>query len=568
MSIETRLIPSIAKVFPDRINGNDISYLSGFIDEPLSFQIAYKNSENKPGRHLYIEVENDGCQWDEYKVAYVPVINAVTIYPDKYYDCQSSGLYPDILYKRQGNSLVEDGGFYWQKIMFEKGEKYIINAASCWQSLWFTFGGKDKPCKAGKHNITVKFYDSLTEELVAQQSIELEFIDEKLGSQRLLYTNWFHCDCLADTYNVEMFSDRHFQIIESFAKAAADTGMNMILLPAFTPPLDVSVGKERKTAQLVKVTKKGEDYEFDFSLMEKFIKICHRAGITHFEHCHMFSQWGSTSAPNIMGYENGEYKRIFGWETDSHSEEYEAFLKSYFTALVPVLKKTGVGKNILFHISDEPSSKHIDNYKKCREAIMPYIKGYQCGDAISHFDVYKEAGVQTPIISIESPDMSKFVENCDNCWLYYTGESLREGNTNRLISTTAPRNRVVGLIMFYFDMKGFLHWGFNYYYDKLSHGVYDPKVNPCNYGNYPGTSFMVYPDNDGTALKSTRMKVFYEGILDFEALCRFAELTDRKTALDFIEKHLGKLTVSFCPEDDLTLINFRKALNEEIKKYI
>lgn len=568
MKLETKIISSLGKVFPDKVQGSETESLSVFADEPASFQIAYRIDENKPCELLYAQVETDIENYETYKVAYVPVINALPANPDKYYDRVEPGLYPDILYKRNNNSVINNEGFQWQDIFFEKGERNLLTAAQSWQSLWVTLGGKDAPLSPGEHNFTIKFYNASQQELKATCSFTVEVLDAKLGEQRLVYTNWFHCDCLADIYNVEMFSDRHFEIIESFAKAAADTGMNMILLPAFTPPLDTSVGCERKTAQLVKVTKTADGYEFDFSLLERFIKVCQRAGQTHFEHSHLYSQWGAKAAPKVMGYENGEYKQLFGWDTDSGSEEYTLFIKSYLKALKPVLEKTGVGKNILFHISDEPTDKHLENYKRCLETVLPEIEGYVNGDAISHYDVYSKANIHTPIISVDSKDMPKFIEGAENRWIYYTGECLVNGLPNRLITTTAPRCRIVGIQMFYFNMKGFLHWGYNYYYDKLSHGMCDVKVNPCNYGNYPGTSFMVYPNNDGTPLTSTRMKTFYEGILDYEALMKFSELAGREKAIEFIDKFFGKMEFTYCPEDDLEIINFRKALNEEIKKYI
>ncbi len=568
MKLETKIISSLGKVFPDKVQGSEIDRLSVFADEPASFQIAYRIDEDKPCELLYAQVETDIDDYATYKVAYVPVINALPVSPDKYFDRTQAGLYPDILYKRNNHSVINNEGFQWQNIFFEKDEKNLLNAAQSWQSLWVTLGGKNTPLLPGEHTFTIRFYDAMQEVIKATCTFTVEVLDAKLGEQRLLYTNWFHCDCLADIYNVEMFSDKHFEIIEDFAKAAADTGMNMILLPAFTPPLDTSVGCERKTAQLVKVIKTADGYEFDFSLMERFIEVCHRAGQTHFEHSHLYSQWGAKAAPKIMGYENGEYKQLFGWDTDSQSEEYTLFIKSYLRALKPVLEKTGVNKNILFHISDEPSDKHLESYKKCLDTVLPEIEGYINGDAISHYDVFKEANIHTPIISVNSEDMPKFIENAENRWLYYTGESLVEGFTNRLITTTAPRNRVVGVQMFYFGMKGFLHWGFNYYYDKLSHGLCDVKVFPCNYGNYPGTSFMVYPGSDGQALHSTRMKVFYEGILDYEALMKLSELAGRETAIKLIEDFFGEMKFTYCPDDDITLINFRKRVNEEIKKYI
>lgn len=568
MKLETKIISSLGKVFPDIVKGSEIDEISVLADEPASFQIAYRIDENQPNMLLYVRHESDINTFEEYKVGYVPVINALSSNPDEFFDRDTSGLYPDILYRRNPHSPVKNDGFTWKRMTFEMGEKHLINAAYSWQSMWFTLGGKENPLAPGKNKFTVKFYNALNDELMGERTFTINVIDAKLGSQRLTYTSWFHCDCLADIYGVEMFSDRHFEIIESFAKAAADTGMNMILLPAFTPPLDTPVGSERKTAQLVKVVKTDKGYEFDFSLMERFINICKKVGITHFEHNHLYSQWGAKFAPKIMGYEKGEYKQLFGWDTDSTSEEYVDFIKSYLRALMPVLEKTGVGKNVLFHVSDEPKDKNLEHYKKCLSVMKPEIEGFACGDAISHYEVYKNTDIDTPIVAVSSQDMDSFINNAKNFWVYYTGGELQRGSPNRLISTTSSRNRIIGIQMFYFGATGFLHWGYNYYYDKLSHGICDPKVFPCNYGNYPGASFIVYPDNDGTALQSARMKVFYEGINDYEALSKYAELAGRDKAIEIIKKYFGKIDFAFCPKDDLAIINFRKALNKEIEKYI
>ena len=341
--------------------------------------------------------------------------------------------------------------------------------------------------------------------------------------------------------------------------------MNMIMLPAFTPPLDTPVGKERPTAQLVGVTVKDGGYEFDFSLMERYIKLCFKAGMTHFEHSHLFSQWGARSAPKIMATVNGEYKQIFGWDTDSRSKEYGDFLRAYLRVLLPFLENVGVGKNILFHISDEPMEKHIEYYNNANDVVKNEIKGYMSGDALAHYQYYENGCVQIPIVAINSNEMDKFVENCDNYWAYYTGESLYDGYANRIVTTTGARNRIIGLQMYATNAKGFLHWGYNYYYDILSHGLFNPLTNPCGYGQLPGTSFMVYAGIDGQAIPSTRMKVQYEGFNDYRALQLLESLKGRDAAMAVLNKHFGEVSYKICCSND-EIIAFREDLNNEIKK--
>ena len=155
--------------------------------------------------------------------------------------------------------------------------------------------------------------------------------------------------------------------------------------------------------------------------------------------------------------------------------------------------------------------------------------------------------------------MDKFTANCDNFWVYYTGETLYDGYTNRIITTTGARNRIIGVQMYMAGAKGFSHWGYNYYYDVLSHGLFNPLNDPCGYGGLPGTSFIVYPSPDGKAIVSTRMKVFYEGLNDYRALklleSKIGKEQTEKAVLDFF----GEMNFRTCP-DNSKLIEFRNLL--------
>lgn len=122
----------------------------------------------------------------------------------------------------------------------------------------------------------------------------------KLAPQTLIHTEWFHGDCLAEYYQVPPLSEEHWRIMEKFIHAAAQRyGINMLLTPVFTPPLDTAVGSERPTVQLVKITVQGEKYTFDFSLLERWTKLCREAGIEYLEIAHLFTQWGARPRPRL-----------------------------------------------------------------------------------------------------------------------------------------------------------------------------------------------------------------------------------------------------------------------------
>ena len=570
MKLDTRLVSSLVKIFPDDINGERISNITIMQNEPFSFQIAFKSEDDDieivP---LYIRIESDLdiSLISQYKVGYVPVIRADHMFADDNFERKTPGLFPDVLLKRQTNPEIVENGPRWSPWVEKDEEHKLRTIKDSYQAVWFTVNENCEEIKAGNYYIKIKFFNSMDNNCVSEETLNLEVIGAKLPKQSLIYTSWFHCDCLADMYGIEVFSDRFFKIMRSFVTEAAKTGMNMILLPAFTPPLDTGIGNERKTVQLVGVELRDGKYSFDFSLMKKYINLCKECGIENFEHSHFFTQWGAKHAPKIMATVDGEYKRIFGWDTDATSDEYASFLKAYLKEFKMLLKEFNLEKNILFHISDEPNEECVSFYENAQKIVSEEIKDYMYGDAVSHFEYYEKGYTKKPIVIVDSEEMDKFVNNCDDYWVYYTGNQLKCGCSNRIIQTPSARNRVLGLQMYVGDAKGFLHWGYNYYYDIISQGMFNPLLNPCGYNQLAGTSYLVYPDTRVKAIPSLRLKVFYEGLNDYRALQLLESLIGREETLKFIKDTIGEVSYKFCPSGK-QLFQFREKLNKEISKNI
>ena len=75
-----------------------------------------------------------------------------------------------------------------------------------------------------------------------------------------------------------------------------------------------------------------------------------------------------------MVWEDGTLHHKFGWHTDAQSPEYADFLAQYLTALTDFLKEQGLQDKVFFHISDEPGEEILEDYKKAREMVLPYIQ--------------------------------------------------------------------------------------------------------------------------------------------------------------------------------------------------
>ncbi|MBQ3547167.1 MAG: DUF4091 domain-containing protein [Clostridia bacterium] len=123
---------------------------------------------------------------------------------------------------------------------------------------------------------------------------------------------------------------------------------------------------------------------------------------------------------------------------------------------------------------------------------------------------------------------------------------------------------MMGTQMYYTGAKGFLHWGYNCYYGPQSSKLFNPVQNPA--GTYPaaGTSFMVYPNPNGTADYSLRMKVLNEAFLDNRALRTLEDMIGKDKTRAFVEAYFGKVDYGVCPTNE-QLYNFRMELNKLVK---
>lgn len=259
MDYDVRIISTLEKVFPKggMLNAKPLKRLSGFRKQRVSFQAAYcfhgayyvDQTLVQAARNPYAAVRTEGNFEGEVsirKVECVPVYFPHEKQADKCdseYIGDEAGLYPDILADFDGT---------------------VQMITEQWRALWIDCEIPETAA-GGDREVTLVFTGTDGNEL-ARAGITIHVIASELPKQRLIHTEWFYPDCLADYYGVEVFSEEHWRIMEAFLKKAAQRGVNMILTPLFTPALDTLIGRERTTVQLVKIEKKDGRYYFDFRI--------------------------------------------------------------------------------------------------------------------------------------------------------------------------------------------------------------------------------------------------------------------------------------------------------------
>ncbi len=545
MEISAKLISSLEKLTPECAEPKGENAGSCLKGEKYHFQLGIKGIEEAYDFFKMV-IESPIKEYITcYNIKNVPVNMGFLREADDKFLNPTIGLIPDVA---------------------QKSDLRFRIPMNIWDSFYFEVNVTES-LPAGEYPIKIVLNND-EDELVWEDTYTLKVINAVLPPQKLIYTSWFHNDCLSDYYNVPVFSEEHWKIIGNFMENAADYGVNMILTPVFTPALDTIVGGERPTVQLVGVKYENGKYEFEFSKLTRYIDLALSKGIEYFEIAHFFSQWGANATPKIEVEENGEIIKKFGWHTAAVSDEYKEFLYAFIPAIKEYMKERNLLDKCYFHMSDEPNIKHLENYTAVSEMTKPLLSDCNVIDALSDYDFYQRGLVKTPIPEIMK--IEEFIEKgVDKRWTYYCcGHENKV--SNRFIAMPSYRTRALGLQLFKFQIEGFLQWGFNFYYTSFSRYMINPYLcNDAQYSFPAGDAFVVYPGFGGNPEPSLREFVFYDALQDMRALQLLADLTSFGETVKWLEEQLGmKLSFTDYPDNAEAILKLRQAINERIAENI
>lgn len=535
MDFKTGQVSSLQRVFLDgRCDLTEHNCDSVLKGERYSYQIAYKSSEK-----FFAEIVIDSPLSQFITVRSVGnVPSELPVYESDCEFCERNepGLFPDVLFPIENN-----------RVLIKRQNYY---------ALWITVD-LPKDTDAGDYEIKIKLKKD--GETISENIFGLHVINAVLPEQKLIYTQWFHSDSIANYYKIPVFCEKFWALVESFIKAAVHTGVNMLLTPVFTPPLDTEVGGERLTVQLVDVKLENGKYSFGFDRFIRWVRLAQKCGIKYFEISHLFSQWGAKYTPKIMAEVNGSQKRIFGWETSADSIEYAEFLSAFIPQLIKVIRSLGIEKSTFFHISDEPNEDQIESYSRSKSTVAPLLEDFPIIDALSDYSFYESGIINNPIPCTN--DIESFIEKgFPHPWTYYCcgqGGKL----SNRFFGMPLSTTRIIGFQLFKYGIEGFLQWGFNFYNSQYSLRSIDPfAVTDADSAFPSGDSFTVYPGKSG-AIESVRSEVFFQALQDMRALTLLCDRIGKKRTIAAVEADFGIITFFDYPRGTEKMLNLRKSVN-------
>ena len=532
-------VSSLVKVFAreDLTAIDEETKGSCLLNERYDFQVCVRGSENLEG--LSLEIAGVNGTYTVYSVREIKAGFESFSGGDEYMLHSEDKMYPELLEE------FEEGSAF----SLEEGKTSVF-----WVSL--------SALEQGVSKIKVSVLKG--NERLCSCEYQLNVIGLELPEMEGPITTWMHYDCIAHKCGYKPFTPEYYEVFGEYLKAFVDGGMNMLLIPTFTPALDTGVGAERMTAQLVKVFLTNGEYSFDFSNLAYFLDFVTEKGVKYYEFAHLFTQWGAEFCPKIYVTVDGEEKKLFGWHVSSESEEYKAFLSAYLPALCDFLKARGIADKSFIHLSDEPHQDHLERYKRLYDFVKSLIGDIKTLDALSEYSFYQKGAVDLPVVltSMARP----FVDNNVTHLAYYCCGPWNYSASNRFFAMPAERTRVIGTQMYQNDAIGFLHWGYNFYNTQYSVREVDPYVETDAGGKFPsGDSYIVYPTKTGVK-KSIRYFLLAAGFSDYRAL-KLLESYIGKEKTQALLRKFGVYGYHAYPHSPYLFKMMREVVNRSLERF-
>ncbi len=498
-SIRTWLSSSLVRHFPSTPAGrNRALRIDTARNERFSFQVVfrYPSGPDKP-------LPN-------------PVRVSLKISPPKFWEVRVRRVgYVPVRHRNWLATREESDGYdllpgFVPDPLFEETELLLPPEET--HAFWISVKPRGRGAPPGPHTLTV---DCLAGDRVLRtHTVNVEVADLRLGKRKdFRVTHWFYCDALLEFYQLRPFEERFWEILERYLKNLADHGQDTLYVPLLTPSLD---GIKRPT-QLLHVTPRGRSWRLGWDAVKRFVETARRAGFTHFEWPHLFTQWGCANAVAVYRGHGETEDPLWPLDESAGSPVYRKFLDTLLPELHAFLQREKLLTRSFFHLSDEPRQEHLSNYQAARAMVREIAPWMKVMDALSDITFAREKVTDMPVAAVNH--IMPFLEENLPCWAYYCC-SQRGPHLNRLLDTPLPKIRMNGWLFHRWPLGGFLHWGANYWFQRSSRSLADPftTLDAGSWPNWPaGDPFLIYPGPDGP-IDSIRWEVFGESLADMALL--------------------------------------------------
>jgi len=330
-------------------------------------------------------------------------------------------------------------------------------------------------------------------------------------------TKWISADSIWEYYQIEPCGDRFWQLADAYIGNMVAHGCDTIYTPIFNARHEILV----RPAQLLRVRRSAPDrYEFDFADVQRWVRIALKHGARHLEFTHFFTPAPTSGKHPQRIFERGEKIGPMLWppESSATSDTYRKFLEQFIPRFKAFLEAEKILDRSFFHCAAEPDGDaQMADYRKARALLRELAPWMKVMDAMSDTRCATERLSDMPLPSIvTAPEFTR--AGCP-AWAYFCC-GPRDSYVQRLLDTPLPKIRMSGWLLYRLGAKGFLHWGYNYWFVFCTARISDPFLDAA-VGAWPGLPagdpFVVYPGEHGP-IDSIRWEVFAESLQDYALL--------------------------------------------------
>ena len=395
------------------------------------------------------------------------------------------------------------------------------------QPIWITIY-VPKTAKPGKYTSTVEI---MADGASRSVPISVQVHNFALPDDRTLYlTNWFSPGNIARSHKREVWDERFWKVLETYAECMAAYRQNVVV----TPILELIKGHDDGKGKLT----------FDFTRFNRWVELFQRAGVIGYIEGGHFGGRSPWEAPDFDAW----WPEIFGPDgkplpkpaVKVTSEEYRKFLSRFLPALQKHLERKGWLAIYMQHLSDEPIKENAESYKKLASYVRKYAPKFKIIEACMCSELAGSVDIWVPQPPHFEADINFFRERQkagDQVW-FYTCLAPKGKYMNRFVDYPLIDVRLLHWVNFKYDLPGYLHWGFNYYQaDPFKDLEPDWGGGNCL---PPGDSHIVYPGLRGP-LSSIRLEALRDGVEDYEML-KLLEKKNPKLAREIADSVVRSLT--------------------------
>ena len=360
-----------------------------------------------------------------------------------------------------------------------------------------------------------------------EETYEMEILSSRISeATHLNLTNWqMEPSFQARYFGYDLGSPRFWRYVENIARDMVAHRSRVFMVH----PYDLVRGVQQREGTI----------EWDFTLLDRYVEIFLRAGAALIEGEHVFVRISRDLS--LVGMQTRRELRIRNEDGDSYhrpsplhperpvlgGEVAEKRLGSFLTALYRHLGEQGWLERYVQHVMDEPGTEYAEAYREARSFVRRHMPGVSTVDASHTMDLGLDLTDRyVPMLHTWDEGFRQRQRDGARDWWYTCCAPRDSGYPNRFLDYPLLDARILFWLSFAEGVDGFLHWGYNRYFDNL-HAVpepRDPYLHPGVGFTPPGDAHVVYPGPDDRVISSLRWEQTLEGQQDYEHLRRLEEL--------------------------------------------